>query len=45
MEHHSREEMDTKEESPQVWADSEQEQNAAQVTSAFQSTWVLLRLN
>ncbi|KAK2532751.1 hypothetical protein Q9233_005105 [Columba guinea] len=31
MEHHSREEMDTKEESPQVWADSEQEQNAAQV--------------
>ncbi|XP_061870079.1 PR domain zinc finger protein 10 isoform X4 [Colius striatus] len=32
MEHHGREEMDTKEESPQVWADSaEQEQNAAQV--------------
>ncbi|XP_040981422.1 PR domain zinc finger protein 10 isoform X7 [Aquila chrysaetos chrysaetos] len=32
MEHHSREEMDSKEESPQVWADSaEQEQNTAQV--------------
>lgn len=46
MEHHSREEMDSKEESPQVWADSaEQEQNAAQVISAFQSARVLLRLN
>ncbi|XP_050766851.1 PR domain zinc finger protein 10 isoform X10 [Gymnogyps californianus] len=32
MEHHGREEMDSKEESPQVWADSaEQEQNTAQV--------------
>ncbi|KAM6107582.1 PR domain zinc finger protein 10 isoform 3-T6 [Pterocles gutturalis] len=31
MEQHSREEMDSKEESPQVWADSEQEQNTAQV--------------
>ncbi|KAM8795572.1 PR domain zinc finger protein 10 isoform 2-T2 [Eudromia elegans] len=32
MEHDSREEMDSKEESPQVWADSaEQEQNSAQV--------------
>ncbi|KAM4646408.1 PR domain zinc finger protein 10 isoform 7-T9 [Amazona ochrocephala] len=32
MEHHSREEMNSKEESPQVWADSaEQEQNSAQV--------------
>ncbi|XP_010224856.1 PREDICTED: PR domain zinc finger protein 10-like, partial [Tinamus guttatus] len=32
MEHESREEMDSKEESPQVWADSaEQEQNSAQV--------------
>ncbi|XP_062450529.1 PR domain zinc finger protein 10 isoform X4 [Rhea pennata] len=32
MEHHSREEMDSKEESPQVWTDSaEQEENTAQV--------------
>ncbi|XP_038023392.1 PR domain zinc finger protein 10 isoform X4 [Anas platyrhynchos] len=32
MEHHGREEMDSKEESPQVWPDSaEQEQNTAQV--------------
>ncbi|XP_030361412.1 PR domain zinc finger protein 10 isoform X6 [Strigops habroptila] len=32
MEHHGREEMNSKEESPQVWADSaEQEQNSAQV--------------
>ncbi|XP_075298643.1 PR domain zinc finger protein 10 isoform X3 [Opisthocomus hoazin] len=32
MEHHGREEMDSKEESPQAWADSaEQEQNTAQV--------------
>ncbi|KAM6043247.1 PR domain zinc finger protein 10 isoform 3-T7 [Chlamydotis macqueenii] len=32
MEHHGEEEMDSKEESPQVWADSaEQEQNTAQV--------------
>lgn len=46
MEHHGREEMDSKEESPQVWADSaEQEQNTAQVTSAFQSSRFLLRLN
>ena len=31
MEHHGREEMDSKEESPQVWPDSaEQDQNAAQ---------------
>lgn len=46
MEHHGREEMDSKEESPQVWPDSaEQEQNTAQVTSAFQSSWLLLKLN
>lgn len=46
MEHHGREEMDSKEESPQVWADSaEQEQNTAQVTSASQSSRFLLRLN
>ncbi|XP_065273064.1 PR domain zinc finger protein 10 isoform X3 [Emys orbicularis] len=32
MEHHSRDEMDSKEESPQVWSESaEQEQNTAQV--------------
>ncbi|XP_074833076.1 PR domain zinc finger protein 10 isoform X2 [Carettochelys insculpta] len=32
MEHHNREEMDSKEESPQVWSESaEQEQNTAQV--------------
>lgn len=40
MEHHGGEEMDSKEESPQVWADSaEQEQNTAQVTSAFEHVY------
>lgn len=39
MKHPGREEMDLKEESPQVWAESAaQEQNTAQVISALQSS-------